>query len=115
MVAAIIMGQLDPYRPRLETQVSNPYGPMVGCLEHTTVDDHAHVQRQVSPDGGDHVDHGDDPHDIPQTNSADISQPQLEDIAQPESEAMAQPEVPALPVLKKNEVWMISMFRHINM
>jgi hypothetical protein len=69
----------------------------------------------VSPDGGEDVEHGDDPHDIPQTNLADIAQPQSEDIAQPESENISQPEVPTLPVLKKNEVWTIDMFKRINM
>jgi hypothetical protein len=50
MVAAIIMGQSDPYRPRPESPVGNPYGPTVGCLERTIVDDHGYVERQVSPD-----------------------------------------------------------------
>jgi hypothetical protein len=68
LVAAIIMGQPDPYRPRAETQEGNPYGPPVGCLEDTDVDDHTFVERQVSPDGGDNVDHGDDPHGIPQSH-----------------------------------------------
>jgi hypothetical protein len=66
-------------------------------LERTTADDDTHVEWQVSPDGGDDVDHGDDSHDIPQLDSKDI----------------AQPEAPALPVLKENEVWTIGMFRRI--
>jgi hypothetical protein len=89
MDAAIVTRQLDPYRPRPQSLVDNPYVPTMGCLERTTVDAHAHVERQVSPDGGDDVDHGDDQHDIPQTDSADIAQPQLEDIAQSKSEDIA--------------------------
>jgi hypothetical protein len=84
-------------------------------LEDTDVDDHTSVERQVSPDGGDDVDHGDGPHSIPETDSADIAQPQSEDMAQLESEDVAQPEVPTLSRLKKNEVWTIGMFRCINM
>jgi hypothetical protein len=85
----------------------NPFGPTMGCLERTIADDDAHVEWQVSPDEGDDVDNGDDPLDIPQPESKDIAQPELEDIAQPE--------VPALPMLKENEVWTIGMFRPINM
>jgi hypothetical protein len=86
------MGQPDPYRPQPESPVDNPYGPPVECLQRTTADDDAHVERQVSPTEGDDVDHGDDPQDIPQ--------PKSEDIAQPESKDIAQPESPALPMLK---------------
>jgi hypothetical protein len=68
--------------------VANPYGSSVGCLDHTIAYDDAHVEHQVSPNGGEDEDHGDDPHDIPQ----------------PESEDIAQSEAPALPVLKENEV-----------
>jgi hypothetical protein len=39
----------------------------------TTTDDDAYVERQVSPDGGDDVDHVDDSHDIAQPNSEDIA------------------------------------------
>jgi hypothetical protein len=53
-------------------------------------------ERQVSPAGGDDVDHGDDPHDIPQ--------PESEDITQTESEDITQPKASALPVLKENEI-----------
>jgi hypothetical protein len=66
MDTAIVMGQPDPYRPRVKSPVGNQYGPPVGCLERTTADDDTHVEWQVSPDGGDDVDHGDDSHDIPQ-------------------------------------------------
>jgi hypothetical protein len=69
MDMAIVMGQPDPYRPQVETQVGNPYGLPVGCIEHTTAYDDAHVEQQVSPVGGDDVDHGDDSHDIPQPDS----------------------------------------------
>jgi hypothetical protein len=75
--------------------VGNPYGLLVGCLECTTADDSAHVERQVSLDGRDDVNHGDDSHDI----------------SQPDSEDITQPEVLALPVLKENKVWTIGMFR----
>ena len=37
------------------------------------MDDDAHVERQVSPAGGDDVDHGDDPHDIPHPKSEDVT------------------------------------------
>jgi hypothetical protein len=85
--------------------MGNPYGPPVEYLQRTTADDDAHVERQVSPAGGDNVDHGDDPHDIPQ--------PESEDITQADSEDVAQPEAPALLVLKEHEVWTIGMFRPI--
>jgi hypothetical protein len=58
-------------------------------MDHTTTYDDAHVERQVSPDEGDNVDHGDDSEDIPQ------------------------PKDPALLVLKENEVYTIGIFRHI--
>jgi hypothetical protein len=87
--------------------VGNLYGLPVECLQRTTADDDAHVERQVSLVGGDNVDHGDDPHDI--------RQPKSEDITQLESEDIAQPEASTLPVLKENEVWTIRMFRPINM
>jgi hypothetical protein len=74
-------------------------------LQRTTADDDAHVERQVSPAGGDDVDQGDDPHDIPQ--------PESEDITQTDSEDVAQPEAPAFPELKEHEVWTIGMFRPI--
>jgi hypothetical protein len=114
LATAIIMGEPDPYKPRAETQKGNPYGPPVGFLERTDVDDHTFVEWQVSPDEGDDVDHSDDPHDIPQTDSADIAQHQSEDIAQPELKDVVQLEVPTLPWLKQNEVWTIGMFRRIN-
>ena len=75
LVAAIVLGQPNPYRPRPESLVGNPYSPTVGCLERTTADDDAYVEREVSPTEGDNVDHGDDPHDIPQPESEDIAQP----------------------------------------
>jgi hypothetical protein len=53
--------------------VGNPFGPTVECLECTSANDDAHVKRQVFPDGGDDVDHGDDPHDIPQPELEDIT------------------------------------------
>jgi hypothetical protein len=87
--------------------MGNPYGPPVEYFQRTTADDDAHVERQVSPAGGDDVDHGNDPHNIPQ--------PKSEDITQTESEDIAQPEAPALPKLKENEVWTIGMFRPITM
>ena len=65
MDAAIVVGQLDPYRPPEQGPMANPYGPLPGCLDHTTAYDDAYVERQVSLDGGDDVNHGDDPHDIP--------------------------------------------------
>jgi hypothetical protein len=43
--AAIIMGQPNPCIPRPESPVGNPYGPPVGCLERTDIDDHAYVER----------------------------------------------------------------------
>jgi hypothetical protein len=63
--------------------VGTPYGPPVEYLEHTTADDDAYVEWQVSPARGDDVDHGDDPHDIPQPESEDITQTESEDITQP--------------------------------
>jgi hypothetical protein len=45
--------------------VGNPYS-RVEFMDHTTMYDDAHVERQVSPDEGDDVDHGDDSQDIPQ-------------------------------------------------
>ena len=66
MDAAIMMEQPDPYRPQPESPAGNPHGPMVGCLEHTIAYDDVHAERQVSPYGGDDVDHGDDSHDTPQ-------------------------------------------------
>jgi hypothetical protein len=59
--------------------------------------DDAYVERQVSPDEGDDVDHSDNSQDIPQ----------------PDSENIPQPEGPALPVLKDNEIYTIGMFRCI--
>jgi hypothetical protein len=53
--------------------VGNPYGPPEEHLQHTTADDDAHVERQVSSIGGDDVDHGDNPHDIPLPESKDIT------------------------------------------
>jgi hypothetical protein len=63
--------------------VATPYDPPVEYLQHTTADDDAYVEWQVSPARGDDVDHGDDPHDIPQPESEDITQTESEDIAQP--------------------------------
>jgi hypothetical protein len=94
MDVAIVMGQPDPYRTREESPVGNPYGPSMGYLERTTTNDNAHMERQVSTDGRDDVDNGDDSHDIPQ----------------PDSEDIAQPKAPALLVLKDHEVWTIGMF-----
>jgi hypothetical protein len=59
MDAAIIMGQPNPYRPRPESLMGNPCS-RVKFMDHNTTYDDAHVERQVSLDEGDDVDHGDD-------------------------------------------------------
>ena len=100
--AAIIRGETlfgDITRP--ESQLGNPYGPHVEYMDCSTAADDAHVERQVSPAGGDDVDQGDDTHDIPH--------PESEDITQTDSEDVAQPEAPAFPELKEHEVWTIGM------
>ena len=71
----------------------------------STAADDAHVERKVSPAGGDDVDQGDDPHDIPQPESEDITQTDSEDVAQPEALAFLE--------LKEHEVWTIGMCRLI--
>jgi hypothetical protein len=108
MVAAIIMGETVP-RDKIgpESLVGNPYGPLEEHLQHTTADDDAHVEQQASPVGGDDVDHGDNPHDIPQPESKDIIKTDSEDIAQLDA--------PALPRLKEKEVWTIGMFKPLTM
>jgi hypothetical protein len=108
LAAAIVRGETvfrDKTRP--ESPVGNPYGPHVEYLQRTTANDDAHLEWQVSPTGGDDVDHGNDPPDIPQLESEDITQIDSKDIAQPKALA--------LPVLKENEVWTIGMFRPITM
>ena len=102
--AAIIRGEtFFRDRRRLESQVGNPYGPYVEYMDCSTAGDDAHLERQVSPAGGDDVDQGDDLHDIPQ--------PESEGITHTDSEDIAHPEAPAIPELKENEVWTIGMFR----
>jgi hypothetical protein len=106
--AAIVRGETifrDSTRP--ESPVGNPYGPDVEYMDCSTAADDAHVERQVSPAGGDDVDEGDDPHDVPQ--------PESEDNTQTDSEDVAQPDAPAFPELKEHEVWTIGMFRPICM
>jgi hypothetical protein len=87
--------------------VGNPYSPPVEYLQRTTADDDTHLEWQVSPIGGNDMDHGDDPHNIPQ--------PESEDITQTGSENIAHPKAHALSMLKENEVWTIGMFRPITM
>jgi hypothetical protein len=105
MASAIVRGEIfhtDPYI-RLESPVGNPYGPPVDHMDCSTAADDAHVERQVSPAGGDDVEQGDDPHETIQLESEDITQTDSEDIAQPDA--------PDFPELKEHEVWTIDMFR----
>jgi hypothetical protein len=87
LAAAIIRGEtILRDRTGLESPMGNPYGPPMEYFQRTTADDDAHMERQVSLAGGDDVDHGDDPHDIPQPKSEDITQTESEDIPQLKSE-----------------------------
>jgi hypothetical protein len=83
--------------------VGNPYGPPVDHMDCSTAADDAHVERQISPAGGDDVEQGDDPHET--------IQPESEDITQTDSEDIAQPDAPDFPELKEHEDWTIGMFR----
>jgi hypothetical protein len=123
VASAIVRGEIfhtDAYT-RPESPVGNPYGRPVDHMDCSTAADDAHVERQVSPAGGDDVEQGHDPHetvqpeseDITQPESEDITQPESEDITQPDSEDVAQPEAPDFPELKECEVWTIGMFRVI--
>jgi hypothetical protein len=107
VASAIVRGEIfhtDAYT-RLESPVGNPYGRPVDHMDCSTAADDAHVERQVSPAGGDDVEQGHDPHET--------VQPESEDITQPDSEDVAQPEAPDFPELKEREVWTIGMFRVI--
>jgi hypothetical protein len=107
MAFAIVRGkifQTDAYT-RPESPVGNPYGRLVDYIDCSTTADDAHVERQVSPAGGDDIEQGDDPHET--------VQPELEDITQTDSEDVAQPEATDFPELKDHEVWTIGMFRVI--
>jgi hypothetical protein len=107
VASAIVRGEIfhtDAYTRR-KSPVGNPYGRPVDHMDCSTAADDAHVERQVSPAGGDDVKQGDDPHET--------VQPESEDITQPDSEDVAQPEAPDFPKLKDREVWTIGMFRVI--
>jgi hypothetical protein len=107
VASAIVRGEIfhtDAYT-RPESPVGNPYGRPVDHMDCSTAADDAHVERQVSPAGGDDVEQGHDPHET--------VQPESEDITQPDSEDVAQPEAPDFPELKEREVWTIGMFRVI--
>jgi hypothetical protein len=107
VASAIVRGEIfhtDAYT-RPESPVGNPYGRPVDHMDCSTAADDAHVERQVSPAGGDDVEQGHDTHET--------VQPESEDITQPDSEDVAQPEAPDFPELKEREVWTIGMFRVI--
>jgi hypothetical protein len=84
--AAIVRGETifrDSTQP--ESPVGNPYGPDVEYMDCSTAANDAHVEQQVSPAGGDDVNEGDDPHDVPQPESKDNTQTDSEDVAQPDA------------------------------